>query len=927
MLKLLVLIITIIFTTNSYGQLIDARSPVFEVVQTEQGKIQLATAKGLLGYWGNQLHDLQNELLKQGIQARAVRSLILKDNKTELIIGTEANGIYWLNDYYQVKSHWLPGENITAMLQIAEEQFLIGTSTELVLINTSSKQQKTIQEGRYINHLSAYRDKVYIGTRKGLWVGDRDTLSFDKILNAEIWDMTTSKMGVVIFSNPYTYLIDNELNKKRLDSNDSKTYRHGSLTKSEDQIWLSANDYTLELRSFPEFESIPHHISRSQHQVNKLFTDQQGHLWIATSRGLEAYTSSGILQSPNTKPDNSSEIFIAGVVNDNRYLCYDYAVYEMDYSGNKKQLAYINPFLQVNKIFSCHINKETLYIGTLNGLIKVDINNDKARWLTLDQQDQSAIIAIKDGPTDNSLLIGTDNQGVLLIDTSNLSTPILRQFGNGEVNALDLVDENTISYVEKQKLIFTDLNNSEQKNYFINNLYSRILSVTINKNNAWLASYGDGVFKVDLLSGQVTQFQSAQGLPNNLVTHITVDTNNRIWVTTRSGLAYLEENSSHFSPFGETFFFSPGSFISINESLWLAGSGDGLISVDPSTVNNKLTESNSPRLHIDQVIQNGQLKLNNEPVIIAEGDQGLSISAFVSDALARGLTIEYQVPAINKQWMKTINNIISVPPQSFPGNYAMHLRIKEYPQSITKFHYEVSEPTLYPTLVAALSLIILLGTWFMIKLYHWRIEGVSILDTLQNQMGQLLRQRQKDHFEMAQTLRERVYKDLTDFRNRIRRMKRVRHDMEISQLLKGIDSLRSHIGAIEQDYCPKELRENGLAHALTAYISQYRELDGNISMSYDSLHHEDKLAWLQRACLHQALCFLITECQKLSMSLYISIDNNDHNMLITAYCDVSTLPPKVFDQFKYHLLATHNELIVSEHQITISIVPKKGRGR
>ncbi len=106
------------------------------------------------------------------------------------------------------------------------------------------------------------------------------------------------------------------------------------------------------------------------------------------------------------------------------------------------------------------------------------------------------------------------------------------------------------------------------------------------KNNLWLAT-NSGIFNFDLSGDMKDHFSTSQGLPHNSISHLFIDDENRLWISTLSDvLYYLEENKLVKSDFP-----SAGIRIDFRQitrsdkgDIWAATYGNGVLHFTSDTV-------------------------------------------------------------------------------------------------------------------------------------------------------------------------------------------------------------------------------------------------------------------------------------------------------------------------------------------------------
>jgi class 3 adenylate cyclase/ligand-binding sensor domain-containing protein len=70
-------------------------------------------------------------------------------------------------------------------------------------------------------------------------------------------------------------------------------------------------------------------------------------------------------------------------------------------------------------------------------------------------------------------------------------------------------------------------------------------------SNLWLGTYGSGLVRINLKSGEIKVFDMKSGLPNNVVYGILQDDNKNLWMSTNKGLSKFDPSTGRFVNFTE----------------------------------------------------------------------------------------------------------------------------------------------------------------------------------------------------------------------------------------------------------------------------------------------------------------------------------------------------------------------------------------
>ena len=375
--------------------------------------------------------------------------------------------------------------------------------------------------------------------------------------------------------------------------------QHGlNFLDSEQLDKLDYTDPNLNPKFYRQYYSTEYGNTLSTNQVTKMFEDQQGHIWIASSNGVNQFNEElnqfewYNLNYENVDFEQKFDLINAMVeINDSllilgssllglvsfdkknsRFIPIDskFKAFENKkinclnynddilYVGTDKDITEVNlktnqshtydighpysgeiPNIQFTSILGD--SQGNLWVGSYSGLIKIDRKSKKTQWFNTDSASDSNI-------TDNSITqIYEDSEGTIWVTTYNGINVIKNQ--NGEMT------------IEKLKRI------ENEKNTIPSN---RVRSIYEHNKKLYFGC-DNGLFTIDLETRSINRFRDS--MINYQVNNIKISKNDELWAGTSDGLLRynLNTNKSYLytrnEGIGHLAFQNSGSLISENDFL------------------------------------------------------------------------------------------------------------------------------------------------------------------------------------------------------------------------------------------------------------------------------------------------------------------------------------------------------------------------
>ena len=465
--------------------------------------------------------------------------------------------------------------------------------------------------------------------------------------------------------------------------------------------------------------------------IQYLYKDSRSNLWLGSfGKGLikMSYSGSGELTGVNyfNKSNGFPTDNVKTIFEDNEGNIW---------SGNFGQgltlitpktfsvFSFGNP-LYGNNIFSFFFDQKYKWIGTENGLVKMDLKTSKVvkfygKGSGL-PKDKVTTIYSTDG---KELWIGTGENGVFLLETINdkifkypvengvLENSITIITGKGEEiwigtrKGLWNINRST-----KRKKLYS-ISQGGLPHNFINSLYidrigrlwittpgstlayiqdDKVSKMPVNSRSGnltlgpitedqdsriWIGSNGNGIFMIQ--SDSIVNLTTKEGLLSNFCYSVIGDENKNIWVGHRGGLSriktvdYSIKPIQHIEGINESYMFNPNAIIKdASGKIWF-GSDKGMVSYNPSM---EYPDIQPPVLGITSIKINNDEKDIIERIILSPGKYKIRID-FLGVSLKEPQLVNYQYKLEGfDQWSEITKNTSITYNHITAGNYTFILK-------------------------------------------------------------------------------------------------------------------------------------------------------------------------------------------------------------------------------------------------------------
>ncbi len=612
---------------------------IWALFEDNEGNIWIGTKAGEINKYNPRLDKFESwEIGSKNTTENSI-TCIFKDSKNNLWIGTYRNGIYLFDVKNQKLSNWkynpqdeksLSNNYITSILEDDKNNLWISTYNGLNKFNPAltenkfiryyydSKDTLTISNNLIWNLIPSKtsKNKFWIGTAKGLDLYDSDKLSFARLnIPFEKNLQFGASVGSVVEENSGTakyYWIGTYAGLVKTDAKSKyfKRYVHeenNSLSLINNQInavfkdksgviWIATengisfispkevrfNLYLTEKKFSSDFDKL------RKSSISAASQSKDGTVWLGTSKGLFSVHKLEDIQFLDAKPVNLGiNVWSLYRGNDDNIWIgtYGQGLKEYRIKTNtlvsipvKSQIFLPSLFLYIKSVFED--SEGFVWAGCWgSGLVRFNPTNNNYDIFINDENNPNSLSyndvwAIYEDSKKN-IWIATNGGGLNLFDRKEQK--FYRLFSN-QTDSSGLSSNSIYSICESKSL--TDKNNANEVVLWIgtSNGLDKLVFDNSNKIN-----------KQNQLIVNIKHYSTKDGLLNNSIKSIVEDKNGNLWLGTSNGLSEFDPVNKKFSNYsiadglaGNSFNF--GSAYITDKGLILFGSTNGLDIFNPNEI-------------------------------------------------------------------------------------------------------------------------------------------------------------------------------------------------------------------------------------------------------------------------------------------------------------------------------------------------------
>ena len=494
----------------------------------------------------------------------------------------------------------------------------VGTSNGLYKINLENKKfihyknDKTAKNGLKNRYITAIyknkKGKMLFGTNKGLIIFDGKKNSFISYYN--ILDRKEFFVTSIIEDRNGFLWIGTNLNGVIIVNKNKKTFTNYKFKNKKKEKFL--------LKS-----------------ISSIYKSKTGVIWIVGDAKYLVKTDKNKISfnifniNENNKTDRINKFHYIYKYDKDTILLGNSknGLFKFNRDTMFKRIAFNlpenNKFIN-NTIFSiCSDKEKNLWVGTINGLIKINEKSGKTDFFINEQNNPNSLsnntVESIFVDKNNNLWIGTfggldryDKKSNKFIhyrndssDSSSLSHNFVYIIFEDSTDDLWIGTYRGLNKLDRKNNTFIRyFNNRLDSNSISNN---KIVTIMEDKNKIlWIGTLGGGVNKFDKKKEIFKSYMEKDGLIFNMISGLLEDESGNIWISTTKGLSIFDPKIESFSNFNIGGFNPNAAFINEKNEVFLGGYG--LYKFSKESFN--ISKEESPIVLTKFTIFNKTIKIN-----------------------------------------------------------------------------------------------------------------------------------------------------------------------------------------------------------------------------------------------------------------------------------------------------------------------------
>lgn len=569
-------------------------------------------------------------------------------------------------------------------------------------------------------------NRIWIGTNgKGVYLYNENTDQFVQYLGDAQGNNTLAGENIYTMADDGEYLILGihegklrKINKRKnivtdVDAPEVHYKIIRCIAKLDDRLWIGTQAGIYVINGDGETAHIHGDpmcsYSLSDNQVNKIYRDREGGIWVGTNAGGINYLSSSVLNFtrhiPLTRKETISSKRIREIIEDDNQRIW---IGTEDAGVNIYSPAE-NTFRKLGRDVGDKLTSEqslcllpvdgNIWVGLFkNGLDVISSKDYKVKHYSGQQLglNESSIYALCEDKYGNIWL--GNGWGIYKGDRKTMEFVNMPEFGLCYI--YDIMEDShgnmwvatmgngAFKYNLESQTVEHYTHDIRDEHSISSNSISSITEVS--NGDIWFATDRGGVCKYNSKDNNFQRLSQPEGLPDDSAYKITEDKGGNLWFGTNNGLIQMNPEDFSFSVYStdnglpSNQFSYESAFASSSGELFL-GTSEGLISFFPDRINRNdfvppvyITYIRSNNESSPAALENGEYNkelLASSPVTLQYNQNNIELGFVALSYASPGANrYAYKMENLDKEWNYTKNNQSAIYANLPPGKYTFRVK-------------------------------------------------------------------------------------------------------------------------------------------------------------------------------------------------------------------------------------------------------------